>query len=85
MLAEKQNLTINVEHHLPHGGSDGLMEAEPDLSSSSQRMVISLRSGEERAAHWRVSAEKRRDKVGKTVVNFSCLWVSMSMTFVTVI
>lgn len=66
---QKRALTINVEHHLPHGGSNGLMEAEPDLSSSPKRMVVTLRSREERAAHWSVSAEEReRGGMGKISV-----------------
>lgn len=65
---ERRTLTINVEHHLPHGGSNGLMKTEPDLSSSSQRMVIALWSGEERAAHWSVPAEEGGERTGKISV-----------------
>lgn len=35
-------LTINVEHHFPHGGPHRLMETKPDLSPTSQGMVIAL-------------------------------------------
>lgn len=47
-------LTINVEHHLPHGGTYRLVETEPDFPSTSQWVVVSFRWGEKRAAHWSV-------------------------------
>lgn len=47
--------TIDVEHHVPHGWTDRLMEAKPHLPASTQRMVVALRRGEEGASHWCVS------------------------------
>lgn len=47
-------LTINIEHHLPHGRSHRLVEAEPHLPSTSQGMVIALWSRKEGATHWSV-------------------------------
>lgn len=49
--------TINVEHHLPHGRPDRLMEAEPHLSASTQRMIVAFRRGKEGASHWGVPAD----------------------------
>lgn len=40
---KKKKFTVNVEHHLPHSRPYGLVEAEPDLSSSSQGVVVTLR------------------------------------------
>lgn len=36
-------LTINVEHHLPHGRAHRLVKAEPDLAPTPQRVVVALR------------------------------------------
>ena len=47
-------LTIDVEHHVPHGRTDGLVEAEPHLPASAQGVVVALWGGEEGAAHWGV-------------------------------
>lgn len=44
-------LTINIKHHLPHGGAHRLVEAKPHLPSTSQGMVIALWSRKEGAAH----------------------------------
>lgn len=44
-------LTIDVEHHVPHGGTDRLMKTKPHLPASAQRMVIALRRGEKRTPH----------------------------------
>lgn len=52
-------LTVDVQHHLPHGWSHRLMEAEPDLSASTQRVVVALRGRKEGAPHWCVPATTR--------------------------
>lgn len=41
------SLTINIQHHLPHGRPYWLMEAKPNLPSSTERVVIALWGGEE--------------------------------------
>ena len=40
---------VDIEHHFPVRGSDGLMITEPNLSASAERMVISVGSGEKRS------------------------------------
>lgn len=34
--------TINIQHHLPQGGSDRLVEAEPDLSPATKGVGAAL-------------------------------------------
>ncbi len=58
--------TVDVEHHLPHGRPDRLMEAEPHLSASTQRMIVALRRGKEGAAHGGVPADGT-STIAKTV------------------
>lgn len=53
-------LTIDVEHHVPHGRTDRLMETKPHLPASAQRMVIALRRGEKRTPHWSVPVSTNR-------------------------
>lgn len=40
------SLTIDVEHHIPHGRTDRLMETKPHFSASTQRMIVALWRGE---------------------------------------
>lgn len=49
-------LTVDVEHHLPEGRPNRLVEPEPHLSASAQGVGAALGGGEEGAAHWRVPA-----------------------------
>lgn len=53
-------LTINVEHHVPHGRTDRLMETKPHLPASTQRMVIALRRGEKWTPHWSIPVFKKK-------------------------
>ena len=46
-LVEGGGGDVHVEHHLPLARSDGLMESKPDLTSSTQRMIITIGTGEE--------------------------------------
>lgn len=55
-----KSLTIDVEHHVPHGRTDGLMETEPHLPASTERMVITLRRGEKGTPHWSVSVRTQK-------------------------
>lgn len=59
-VTSPSSLTINVEHHFPHGRPHWLMEAKPDLSASAQRVVVALRGGEEGSSDRRVPNEDRR-------------------------
>lgn len=67
--------TINVKHHFPHGRPHGLMETEPDLPSTSQRMVIALWSRKERSPHggvpfWRkakFTVKRHKDSKGYVI------------------
>lgn len=52
-------LTINVKHHLPHGGAHRLVEAKPDFPSPTQWVVVSFRWGEKWTAHWSVPNWRR--------------------------
>lgn len=56
-LCPESPLTIDVEHHFPHGRSDRLMEPKPDLPAPSQGVVIAFWSWEEGAAHRGVPGE----------------------------
>ena len=47
----KQNHTINIKHHLPERRPDGLVEAEPHLSSPTEGVGAAFWGGEEGAAH----------------------------------
>ena len=53
--------TINVEHHVPHGRPDRLMETEPDLPATTQRVVITFRGGEKGATHRSVPEKKKEN------------------------
>ena len=46
-LVESRGGDVHVEHHLPLAWPDGLMESKPDLSTSAQRMVITIGTREE--------------------------------------
>lgn len=59
-LSSESQLTINVEHHLPHGRPDRLVETEPDLPATSQGVVIAFWWGEEGAANRGVPANQRK-------------------------
>ena len=39
-LVEGGGRHVHIEHHLPLRGSHGLMEAKPDLSTSTQGMIV---------------------------------------------
>ena len=52
--ARPNRLTINVKHHLPHGGTHRLVESKPDFPPPTQWVVVSFRWGEEWATHWSV-------------------------------
>lgn len=56
-LSPESPLTIDVEHHFPHGRSDWLMEPKPHLPAPSQGVVIAFWSWEEGAAHRGVPGE----------------------------
>lgn len=58
-------LTVDVEHHVPHGRTDGLMETKPHLPASTQRMVIALRRGEKRTSHWSIPVEKTMEQINQ--------------------
>lgn len=58
------SLTIDVQHHLPHGRPHWLVEAEPHLSASSQCVVIVLRGGEEGAPYRGVPVTCRENACG---------------------
>lgn len=47
--------TIYVQHHLPLRGPDRLMETEPDFSTTTEWVIISIRAAEERPPHGGVS------------------------------
>lgn len=49
-------LTVDIQHHLPEGRPDRLMESKPHLSAPSQRIGAALRCREEGAAHGGVPA-----------------------------
>lgn len=53
-----QWLTINVKHHLPHGGTHWLVEAKPNFPSPTKWVVVSFRWGEKWSAHWCVPNQK---------------------------
>ena len=59
-------LTVDIEHHVPHGRTDRLMETKPHLPASAKRMVIALRRGEKRTPHWSVPVctKPRREIIG---------------------
>ena len=58
-LSSESQLTINVEHHLPHGRPDRLMEPKPDLPAPPQGVIIAFWSWEEGAAHRGIPGERR--------------------------
>ena len=58
--------TVNVEHHLPHGGPHRLVEAEPHLPTPAQGVVVTLWGGEEGAPHWGVPGEKKEGHLSQT-------------------
>jgi len=43
-LVEGSGRHVNVEHHLPLAGADRLMETKPNLTTSAQRVVVTLRA-----------------------------------------
>lgn len=58
ILNPESQLTINIEHHLPHGRPNRLMESKPDLPTPPQGVIVAFRSWEEGAAHRGVPREK---------------------------
>lgn len=54
LMTHSEWLTINVQHHLPHGRTHRLVKAKPDFPPPAKWVVVSFRWGEEWAAHWSV-------------------------------
>lgn len=44
ILHSEAQLTINIEHHLPHGRPNRLMESKPDLPAATQGVIVAFRS-----------------------------------------
>ena len=42
---------VDIEHHFPLGGPNALMEAKPDLASTTQGMVVTIGAGEKASAY----------------------------------
>lgn len=59
----KTKHTIYVEHHVPHRWTDRLMETEPNLPPSSQRVIVSLWWREEGTADWSVPVSEGAKEV----------------------
>jgi len=58
ILNPESQLTINIEHHLPHGRPNRLMESKPDLPAAAQGVIIAFWSWEKGAAHRGIPSEK---------------------------
>lgn len=73
-------LTINVEHHLPHGGAYRLVETEPDFPPPAQWMIVSFRWGEKWPANWSVPNQRRWENENNECAQWSYLLHDLSMT-----
>lgn len=60
LMTHSEWLTINVQHHLPHGRTHRLVKAKPDFPPPAKWVVVSFRWGEEWAPHWSVPNWRRR-------------------------
>lgn len=50
-------LTVDIEHHVPHGWAYRLMKTKPHFAAPTEGVIVSLRRGEEGTAHRCVPAQ----------------------------
>ena len=67
LLLHSLILTVNIEHHLPHWGSDTLVESKPHLPTITQHVWVSLRLGKEWPTYRSISEERKKviEETGK--------------------
>ena len=64
-------LTIDVEHHVPHGRTDRLMETEPHLPPPPQGVVVAFWGGEKRTPYRSVPGVPGRERKTRQTMSFN--------------